>query len=104
MANTTFVILPSCSEGAATSVLTCMQWQCIPVITPQCGIVYPEAIVISDPSIQSVEKAVACCLALSQSECNARMRDAARWVAAEHNSRRYKTSLRNALSDILEEL
>lgn len=34
----TFVILPSCAEGMATSVLTCMRHACIPVITRNTGI------------------------------------------------------------------
>jgi len=33
-----FVILPSCSEGMASSVITCMQYGLIPVITKECGI------------------------------------------------------------------
>lgn len=33
-----FVVLPSCSEGMATSVLTCMYSGLIPIVTRQCGI------------------------------------------------------------------
>ena len=101
MASVTFIILPSCSEGMATSVLTCMQWRCIPVVTPQCGIVYSGAVVISDPSIPSVESAVTYCLSLSQDECDRRLCDAAQWVVTEHSPERYQSSLRDALGDIL---
>lgn len=101
MENSTFIILPSCSEGTVTSVLTCMQWRCIPVVTPQCGIVYPGSVIVSEPSIESVEKAAIHCLTLSHEERNARMRDAAQWVIDQHNIERYKSSLRDALHDIL---
>lgn len=33
-----FVVLPSCSEGCATSVVTCMRRGLIPVVTYECGI------------------------------------------------------------------
>lgn len=33
-----FVVLPSCAEGVATSVLTCMNHGLIPVVTPETGI------------------------------------------------------------------
>ena len=33
-----FVILPSCSEGGASSVLTCMNLGLIPIVTKECSI------------------------------------------------------------------
>jgi glycosyltransferase involved in cell wall biosynthesis len=38
MNNCSYVVLPSCSEGMATSVLTCMNHGLIPIITRECGI------------------------------------------------------------------
>jgi len=38
MDSCSYVILPSCSEGMATAVLTCMNHGLIPIVTRECGI------------------------------------------------------------------
>lgn len=53
--NCSYVILPSCSEGMATSVLTCMNHSLIPIITKETGIdVFDFGIEIEDYHIESV--------------------------------------------------
>lgn len=52
-----FVILPSASEGMATSVLTCMKHGIIPVVTPYTGIdVENIGIVLNDYKVEYIEK------------------------------------------------
>lgn len=53
-----FVILPSCSEGMATSVLTCMNHGLIPLITKECGISLEEQFLLQDYSSNKIEEKI----------------------------------------------
>jgi glycosyltransferase involved in cell wall biosynthesis len=60
-----FVILPSCSEGMSTSVLTCMRHGLIPVITCQSGVLFNElSIEIKELSVEGISNAIKKCLAI----------------------------------------
>ena len=53
-----FVILASCSEGMATSVLTCMNHGLIPLVTKECGISLEEQFLLHDYRIDKVEEKI----------------------------------------------
>lgn len=57
-----FVILPSCSEGMATSVLTCMNHGLVPIVTKECGIDTENmGIIIEDYHIESLKSIIREC-------------------------------------------
>ncbi len=68
--NCGYVILPSSSEGIATSVLTAMgRGTMIPVVTKECGIDIDDfGILIDDLNIDSVKKAIIQCEMISYDE------------------------------------
>ena len=53
-----FVVLPSCSEGMATSVLTCMNHGLIPLVTKECGISLDKEFLFKDYRINTVEEKI----------------------------------------------
>lgn len=54
-----YTILPSCSEGMATSVLTCMNHSLIPVVTENCGIdVFDFGFLLKDYHVEYIKKIV----------------------------------------------
>lgn len=53
-----FVILPSCSEGLATSVITGMNHGLIPIVTKETGIQAPVGEVLSDYKVDSIDDAI----------------------------------------------
>ncbi|RME56270.1 glycosyltransferase family 1 protein [Candidatus Parcubacteria bacterium] len=101
MNQASFVLLPSCSEGCATSVLTCMSWGCIPVVTPQCGISFSGRVEIKDLSVQAVYSAIEKCLSLDSSMYYQLMHQSREWVEEFHSIEMYKDELKKALLNIL---
>ncbi|XNS90235.1 glycosyltransferase [Vibrio cyclitrophicus] len=53
--DTAFIILPSCSEGMSTSVLTGIKHGLIPIITRETGVSCDDAVIIDDLSISAIE-------------------------------------------------
>lgn len=65
-----FVVLPSCSEGMATSILTLVcNYGTIPIVTKQCGInITNDAIEIESLTIQAVKNALKKAMALGEED------------------------------------
>jgi len=103
MSVASYVILPSCSEGCATSVLTCMSWGCIPVVSEQSGITFENRVLIEELTTQSVRKAITKCLSMSKSERVELMRESAEWIRRKHSIPMYKKSLMSVISKIMKE-
>lgn len=53
-----FVVLPSCSEGLATSVITGMNHGLIPLVTAETNIISPTGEVFSDFNVETVEETI----------------------------------------------
>ena len=96
-----FTILPSCSEGCATSVLTCMARGCIPVVTEQAGIEFPNRITIKDLSVQSVNSAVDIAQSMSNVELDALSKESATWCKSKHNINIFKIKMTHILSRLV---
>jgi len=65
MQTCSYVILPSCSEGMATSVLTCMNHGLIPVVTRECGIDLKEwGVYLEDYSVEYIRGSVEHCASI----------------------------------------
>ncbi len=62
MDNCSYVILPSCSEGMATSVLTCMNHGLLPIVTRECGIDLQEwGIYLEDYRVEYIKEIIRSC-------------------------------------------
>jgi glycosyltransferase involved in cell wall biosynthesis len=57
-----YVILPSCSEGMSTSVLTCMNHGLFPIVTRECGIDLMDwGIYIDDYNVEAIKEQIKSC-------------------------------------------
>ena len=63
-----YTILPSCSEGQAGSVLTCMSAGMIPIVSKECGFDAEDVILLEDCSIEKVREKILMAASLGQAE------------------------------------
>ena len=97
-----FIILPSCSEGMASSVITCMQFGLIPIISKECGIdIKDHGILIEEITVLGVKKAIDKALGLNSEEV-LNMKNKAIKFAEENNSQdSFRVSVSDSLMSIL---
>lgn len=96
-----FVILPSCSEGIATSVLTCMYSGLIPVVTEEASIDIGDfGIPITKPTPQAVADSMATATSLSQDEFHRRGTAAAAAVRRNYAPEHHAAALKEAIEAI----
>jgi hypothetical protein len=92
-----FVILPSCSEGTASSVITCMAYGLIPVVTKESGVHIPGlAIEIEEATPSGVASAIRFAASMSDHEIKERSEKVKQFVAENHSPEKYKASVRKA--------
>lgn len=101
MRTVSFAILPSCSEGCATSVLTCMAWGCIPVVTEQSGITFHGSIRIKGNTVEAISETIDQCLRMADSQRLAIMQECIDWILKNHNLTTYKITLTSILQQII---
>jgi glycosyltransferase involved in cell wall biosynthesis len=100
-AESAFVLLPSCSEGSASSVITCMAKGLIPVVTKESGINLDGfGIEILEGSVEGVTAAMQKACALSIEEINKQRKAVIEYVMANHSPASFKNKLNLALAGI----
>ena len=100
--NNTFVILPSCSEGMASSVTTCMQFGLIPIISEECGINIDEhCILIEQLSPKGVKSAMEEALNLSPNDLMKKKELSIKFVNETNTYDKYKEKISVALKSIV---
>jgi len=99
-----FVILPSCSEGGAPSVLTAIgNGGLIPIITKETAISTGYEIIINTLDEAGIENAVNRAISLNKSEVVNLSKKNLNFVLQHHSQDNYKNNLRLAIENILEE-
>jgi len=97
-----FIILPSCSEGMASSVTTCMQLGLIPIISKECGIDLGEhSILIEELTISGVTKAMKNALSLNEDELLRKKELSIKHVNKINTPAKYKEEISEAIRSIL---
>lgn len=97
-----FVVLPSCSEGSATSLLNCMAEGVIPVMTRECGIEPLDfGIPIGAASVAGVRAALLQACAVPAEERRQRRQRAAQRARLAHSPAAFRDSLRSSLQQVL---
>lgn len=97
-----FIILPSCSEGMASSVTTCMQFGLIPVITKECGIDLGEhSILIEDLTINEVRKAMKNALSMTKDKLHRKKELSIKLVNEINTPDKYEKVFSEAIKSIL---
>ena len=106
MARCAFVVFPSCSEGAPSSVLNVMgNGGLIPVLTPETGIdIEGFGVTIPKTSEENVREAILHASAMPPSEIRSRSEATIRFTGSRHSLVSYADHLRVALTDIVKGL
>jgi len=100
--NCAFAILPSCSEGQATSMLNLMCNGLIPVMTDKCGIDYRAyGIQIKDCSTRSVLTAIDFCLNMSVDDILRRSKICMVETRERHNINTFQKSMLSNIKTLL---
>lgn len=98
--NNSFVILPSCSEGMASSVITCMQHGLIPLITKECGIDIEDFVIeIKDLTPEAIKDAILRALDLSNNEIEVMRNKAIEYTKKYSSDLYFKHCFKKAISD-----
>jgi glycosyltransferase involved in cell wall biosynthesis len=102
MDSCSFVILPSCAEGMATSVLTCMNHGLIPVVTRECGIDLQDwGIYIEDYRVESVKEQIKMCATCDPRILEKYHKQVYDYSIKKFNIDRYSKDFKKILMDIL---
>lgn len=100
---TSYVVLPSCSEGMSGSVLTAMSAGLIPIVSRACGIDETDSFHFKDCSIGCIETTVRNFAAKDISWINKQSLHTINTINAKYRPEHFAKSLFTALTDILEE-
>lgn len=96
-----FVILPSCSEGTASSVITCMAKGLIPVVTKESGIVINDfGIQIKEGTVDSVCEAVSEALQLTEENIITKRASVYEYVYLNHSADKFKNRVKESLKGV----
>lgn len=97
-----FSILPSCSEGSASSVLTNMFSGMIPVVTEQAGVDIGDfGFQIEDIEVDAIVNLVRKLSMLSNDELKEREQKAYKWAVRNHTLQSFETELNHILGQVL---
>lgn len=100
---TPFAILPSCSEGMATSIVTlAYNYGTIPLVTKQCGLdIESDIIEIEKLDLISVKKSMSSALSLDINEICDRKKSIRMRYQKLHNNREFQKNFESALKSIV---
>ncbi len=97
-----FIILPSCSEGMSTSVLTCMNHGLIPIVTKETGIVLKEfGVYLDDYTVEYVKEVVKACSCLEAEELSIQHKKVYDYSRNNFNIKEYTLRLSSILQKLL---
>jgi glycosyltransferase involved in cell wall biosynthesis len=96
------MIYPSCSEGQAGSVVTCMQAGLIPIISRESGVsVEPFGEILGDCSVSTIRETVRMVSELPEAELRKRTRQTWEYARAHHTREAYAEAYRSTMLQIL---
>ena len=98
-----YTILPSCSEGGGSSVLTCMHGGLIPLVTQESSVDLEDfGILIDQPTPEAVADAMRQAAALPTGTIRSRAQAASAFVNNKHSAQQVEAALRASLSKIIQ--
>lgn len=95
-----FSILPSCSEGTATSILTLMNMGLIPIVSKECGIDVEGRGFIVNRNVDNIDSVLSYTFQMAVNEITILSDNARKYVAKEHSLEAYENSIRHALDEM----
>lgn len=102
MNEVSFIIFPSCSEGMASGVLTCMNHGLIPIITKECGIDIEKDFgeLIENYSVENISKIINEISDLSNLELSKIHKNVLHQTRKKYNIKNYSNILNSVLNEI----
>ena len=101
-ANNAFVLFPSCSDGTASSVITCMAKGLIPIVTKESGVNLNDfGIEIESGTVDAVKDAIEIALKLPIKEIKRQRNLVQQFVVNNHSVDAYKYHLKYALEKVI---
>lgn len=97
----TYVVLPSCSEANAGSILTAMAAGLIPLVSRECGFAEDEVHYLDDCSIDSITETLRFFAGKSQEWREHESVKASQMVNERYSPSNYSASIRNALRQVI---
>ena len=98
VSNCSFTILPTCSEGQATSLLTTMGAGLIPISTKYCGVdIENEGYIIEDLELESIDKIIKIVMSLGNKDIENKSKKLIRYIKEQHSIINFEMNLRNLL-------
>ena len=98
-----YIIMPSCSEGQAGSVLTGMSAGLIPIISKECGLEKDEAYFFTDNKIETIEKTIKEFSQKPQEWIIENSKKAMKTIQDSHSEKSYYESVKSGLTKIINE-
>jgi len=99
-----WIVLPSCAEGQANSVVQCMNRGLIPVVSPACGLNVKETpVILHTCSIEEIASAVRELSRCPTADCERMSRAARKIAVTEHSKELCSQRMRAAIRGILQE-
>lgn len=100
--NNTFVILPSCSEGMASGVATCMAHGLIPIVTRESGLdPQPFILELDDYYLESIDSLIKTVLTYSNEELSRLSRECYDYASKEFSLDNFTSNFANIIDDII---
>lgn len=96
-----YVLLPSCAEGMASSVITCMYAGLVPMVTEECGIDINNGIKIEDGRPEAIAQAMEIALSVTSDELESKSIATREYVKKNHSTDKFYTEMKKAISEIL---
>lgn len=98
----TFTVLPSCAEGCAGSLTTCMSAGLIPICSKICGFDEDEVIILPDCSKETVLKMLIYAKEMSQEEVIKKSRRVIELTRTKYSIENYSFLIKNSLKEIID--
>ena len=99
---TMFILFPSCSEGMASGVLTCMNHGLIPIITKECGIDIEKGVgeLIENYSVDNISKIINKISGISDFELSQMHKNVLKQTREKYNIKNYSFILNSILNEL----
>lgn len=96
------IIYPSCSEGQAGSVVTCMQAGLIPIISQESGVdVHDFGVILKDCSLDEIRSSLQMIASFSAQKLAVMSRNAWEYARAHHTKEKFLEEFKNSIAHII---
>lgn len=96
-----FTVLPSCSEGCAGTITTCMSAGVVPICSRNCGYEEEEVITLKDCNKETIKQTVIEAANMSLDEIEEKSKEAVQLTKSKYSMENFRKVMRNVLGEVL---